>query len=65
MSETLLELTSTKIFFKDSTLGESVKLKQKGLQTLRTPAFPTEQRCFILSGNKETSREAERKGSCS
>ena len=39
--ETLLELTSTKIFFKDfrNTLRKH-KLKQKGLEIFRTFAFP-------------------------
>ena len=56
----------TKTFFKDfvNTLTK-IKLKQKGLQSFRTAAFPTEQRCFILSGNEGTVTEADRKGSCS
>ena len=56
----------TKTFFKDfvNTLTK-IKLKQKGLQSFRTAAFPTEQRCYILSGNEGTVTEADRKGSCS
>ena len=65
-SEILLELTSTKIFFKDfvNTLRK-IKIKAKGLQSFGTAAFPTKQRFFISSGNKETATEADRKGSYS
>ena len=65
-SEILLELTSTKIFFKDfvNTLRK-IKIKAKGFQSFRTAAFPTKQQCFISSGNKETATEADRKASYS
>ena len=66
-SETLVEPTSTKIFFKDfvNTLRK-IKIKLKRFtKFFRTAAFPTEQQCFISSGNIETATEADRKRSCS
>ena len=52
LCETLLELTSTKIFFKDfvNTLRK-IKIKGKSFTKYRTGAFPTEQQCFISSEN--------------
>ena len=62
-SETLLERTSTKIFFKDFANSlRKIKIKQKGLQSFRTAAFPTEQRCFISSENKETLQKQTERG---
>ena len=66
-SETLQELTPTKIFLTDffNTLRK-IKIKVKSFTNFFMMAvFPTERQCFISSGNKETATEADRKGSCS